>query len=243
MENPVENHANPPTTNGSSWFARIKKEVERKLLAALFVLLKMILSLMTSTALTKFISFVCWFLYFHPHKLHPEVDSAVLVALDLVGGPRDVAAVGGGGGADGSHALLYDLDLNVTFANKFTISRIHFQHLTAGLYYGGAKIGPTDDTVPSFKLRQEASRTVWFRLRGRASNVSASVAETYAREHAQGQFNVNVVLRTMLTYKFFPNKISYYYHYDCGLPFPPVPGDGTPAVTGAFECIRGKSKY
>ncbi|CAN6329332.1 unnamed protein product [Urochloa humidicola] len=199
----------------ASMFAKVRSEILKFLRSTS-------INLTVSTVFTLLIYLVC-LLFFHPHEVHPEVDSAVLVKLDLTHAPA------------GNNALLYDLTLTITLSNQNSITKIQFRHLTAGLYYNGTKIGPSE-TVPSFKVSKEGSRTVSFALRGRASNVSAAVAEAYAMERAQGQFNIMVNVKGMLTYRFFPYKVSYYNRYDCQFQFPPVPGNGTPAVAGAFEC-------
>ena len=59
----------------------------------------------------------------------------------------------------------------------------------------------------------------------------------FQRERAQGKFNLNVRVKTTLSYWFFPHKGTYYYQYDCWLKFPPVPGNATPAFAGGgFQC-------
>lgn len=67
------------------------------------------------------------------------------------------------------------------------------------------------------------------------------VAEALASERAQGQLNINVRVKTILSYKLFPHKEIYYYEYDCWLQFPPVLGNATtPAVIGGFKCDVAK---
>lgn len=190
---------------------------------------KTILNLSISSCLTFLTTSLCWLIYFRPYILHPRVDSAVLVTFDMA----TTAPAG--------NALLYDLSLNITFLNKRGWSNVHFSHLTAGLRYNGTRIGRSDDTLPSFKLKAERGRTVSPVLRGRASNVSATVAEALASERAQGQLNINVRVKTILSYKLFPHKEIYYYEYDCWLQFPPVLGNATtPAVIGGFKCDVAK---
>ena len=190
-------------------------------------ILKTIINFCISTALTLFSAFVCWLIYFRPFNLHPRVHSAALLTFDLVA-PAPTPAAGD------ELLLLYDLRLNLSFLNKGGWSTVHFDHLTAELYYNGIKVGPSDDTLPSFKLKQEGGRVVPSVLRGRAS---AAVAEAFQRERAQGKFNLNVRVKTTLSYWFFPHKGTYYYQYDCWLKFPPVPGNATPAFAGGgFQC-------
>ncbi len=176
--------------------------------------------------------FLIWLIYFRPYKVRPHIDAAALAVLDLA-----PAAAGGNATAT---ALRYDLAVNMSFFNDHRVFRIRFAHLTAGLYYGGDKIGPSDDTLPSFKLRTRRHRTVYPALRGRASNVSAAVAEAFARERAEGLFNLDVRVKTTLTYRFWPTKTTYYYVYDCWLQFTPPPGNGTPAVTTGIKCGKHK---
>ncbi|KAF8713952.1 hypothetical protein HU200_027937 [Digitaria exilis] len=187
-------------------------------------LLVSIINLGISTGFAAVTSTIFWFFYFHPHTLHPRIGSAVLTTFDL---PSSTA---------GHSALLYDLTLNVTFINKSSLTKVRFDHVISGLYYGGTKVGPSDYSVPSFKLKQERSRRVTLALQGQAKKVSADMAETFARERSEGLFNINVKVKTMLNYRFFPHRMTYYYEYDCWLQFPPVPGNGTTAVTGGFKC-------
>lgn len=189
-------------------------------------LLVSIVNLGVSTVFAVVTSTIFWFFYFHPHTLHPRIGSAVLTTFDLPLSPT----------AGGRTALLYDLTLNITFINKSSLTKVRFDHVIAGLYYGGTKVGPSDYSVPRFKLKQEGSRRVSLALRGQAKKVSTAMAETFAREHGEGLFNLNVKVKTMLNYRFFPHRMTYYYEYDCWLHFPPVPGNGTPAVTGGFKC-------
>ena len=92
-------------------------------------------------------------------------------------------------------------------------------------------------TLPSFKLEQEDTQIVPSVLRGRTANTADAVAKAFAEERARGQLNLNVRVRTTISYSFFPEKETRYCEYDCCLQFPPVPGDGTPAITGGgFEC-------
>ncbi|CAL5097360.1 unnamed protein product [Urochloa decumbens] len=175
--------------------------------------------------------FLLWLIFFRPYKVRPYVDAAALTAFDLA-----VVPAAGGPNNTNATALLYDLALNVTFFNDHRIYGIRFDHLTAGLYYGGAKIGPSDDTLPAFKLHTRRHRTVYPALRGRASNVSAAVAEQLAADRAQGRFGADVRVKTTLTYRFWPHRATYYYEYDCWLQFAPPPGNGTPAVTGGVKC-------
>ncbi|KAF8731343.1 hypothetical protein HU200_016398 [Digitaria exilis] len=187
-------------------------------------LLVSIINLGISTGFAAVTSTIFWFFYFHPHTLHPRIGSAVLTTFDL---PSSTA---------GHSALLYDLTLNVTFINKSSLTKVRFDHVISGLYYGRTKVGPSDYSVPSFKLKQERSRRVTLALQGQAKKVSADMAETFARERSEGLFNINVKVKTMLNYRFFPHRMTYYYEYDCWLQFPPVPGNGTTAVTGGFKC-------
>ncbi|CAN6345000.1 unnamed protein product [Urochloa humidicola] len=168
--------------------------------------------------------FLLWLIFFRPYKVRPHVDAAALAAFDLVLVPNNTA-------------LRYDLALNVTFFNDHRIYGIRFDHLTAGLYYGGTKVGPSDDTLPGFKLRTRRHRTVYPALSGRAIVGGAgAVAEQFAAERAQGSFGVDVRVKTTLTYRFWPHRATYYYEYDCWLQFAPPPGNGTPAVTGGVKC-------
>ncbi|XP_040379847.1 uncharacterized protein LOC121054415 [Oryza brachyantha] len=173
--------------------------------------------------------YLLWLIFFRPYKVRPHVDGAALAVFDLAPAPPGNAT-----------ALRYDLALNVSFFNSLRIYRVRFGHLTAGLYYNGTKMGPSDDTLPSFKLRPRRHRVVYPALRGRASNVSDAVVESLARERAEGRLNLDVRVKTTLTYKIWPSKATYYYEYDCWLQFAPPPGNGTPAFTGGFNCGRRK---
>ncbi|KAL6865428.1 hypothetical protein ACP4OV_016579 [Aristida adscensionis] len=179
--------------------------------------------------------YLLWLIFFRPYKVRPHVDAAALAAFDLAAG--DAA-----GGNATATVLRYDLALNVTFFNDRRIFGIRFDHLTAGLYYNGTKLGPSDDTLPAFRLRTRRRRTVYPALRGRAGGVGAAVAEEVARERAAGRLNVDVRVKTTLTYRFWPRRATYYYEYDCWLQFapPPTPGNGTPAVTGGVKCAVAK---
>ncbi|CAN6353488.1 unnamed protein product [Urochloa humidicola] len=177
--------------------------------------------------------FLLWLIFFRPYKVRPHVDAAALAAFDLVVVPNN-----NNNNNNNDTVLRYDLALNVTFFNDHRIYGIRFDHLTAGLYYGGAKVGPSDDTLPAFKLRTRRHRTVYPALRGRAivGGVGAAVAEQFAAERAQGRFGVDVRVKTTLTYRFWPHRATYYYEYDCWLQFAPPPGNSTPAVTGGVKC-------
>ncbi|KAL6624381.1 hypothetical protein ACP70R_031702 [Stipagrostis hirtigluma subsp. patula] len=178
--------------------------------------------------------YLLWLIFFRPYKVRPHVDAAALAAFDLA--PAPVPAMAAGGDANDT-ALRYDLALNVSFFNHHRIFRIRFDHLTAGLYYNGTKLGSSDDTLPAFKLRARRRRTVQPALHGQARNVSAAVAEELARERAQGRLNVDVRVKTTLTYRFWPHRATYYYEYDCWLQFAPPAGNGTAAViAGGVTC-------
>ncbi|KAL6865427.1 hypothetical protein ACP4OV_016578 [Aristida adscensionis] len=180
--------------------------------------------------------YLLWLILFRPYKVRPHVDAAALAAFDLAADPA-------GGGNATATVLRYDLALNMTFFNDRRIFGIRFDHLTAGLYYNGTKLGPSDDTLPAFKLRTRRRRTVYPALRGRAGGVTAAVAEALAAERAAGRLNVDVRVKTTLTYRFWPRRATYYYEYDCWLQFapPPSPGTGTPAVTtGGVKCRVAK---
>lgn len=177
--------------------------------------------------------FLLWSIYYRPYKVRPHIDAAALAVFDL-------ASPAAGNATATATALRYDLALNMSFFNDHRVYSIRFGHLTVGLYYGGDKLGPSDDTLPSYKLRTRRHRTVYPALRGRASNVSAAVAEAFARERAAGAFNLDVRVKTTLTYRFWPTKTTHYYEYDCWLQFAPPPGNGTPAVTGGVKCGKHK---
>uniref|UniRef100_J3M4T6 Late embryogenesis abundant protein LEA-2 subgroup domain-containing protein n=1 Tax=Oryza brachyantha TaxID=4533 RepID=J3M4T6_ORYBR len=177
--------------------------------------------------------YLLWLIYFRPYEVCPHVDGAALAVFDLAG-PAP------GGGNASTTALRYDLALNISFFNSHDINRVRFGHLTAGLYYNGTKMGPSDDTLPSFKLRPRRRRVVYPALRGRASNVSDAVVESLARDRAEGRLNLDVRVKTTLTYRIWPSKATYYYEYDCWLQFAAPPGNGTPAFTGGFNCERRK---
>ncbi|CAL4979409.1 unnamed protein product [Urochloa decumbens] len=174
--------------------------------------------------------FLLWGVYFRPYAVRPHVDDAALATFDLLPVPN----------ATHAHTLRYDLTLNVTFFNDHRIYGIRFDHLTAGIYYNGTKLGPSDETLPSFKLHTRRHRTVYPALQGKARNVSTAVVEAFARERAEGQFNVDVRVKTTLTYRWWPDVSTYYREYDCWLQFMPPPGNGTPAVTGGIKCGKGK---
>uniref|UniRef100_J3M4S7 Late embryogenesis abundant protein LEA-2 subgroup domain-containing protein n=1 Tax=Oryza brachyantha TaxID=4533 RepID=J3M4S7_ORYBR len=174
--------------------------------------------------------YLLWLVIFRPYKVHPHVDGAALTVFELAG-----PAPGGN-----ATALRYDMALNISFFNSRFSYLIEFGHLTAGLYYNGTKIGPSDDTLPSFMLRTRRHRVVYPVLRGRASNVSDAVVESLARDRAEGRLNLDVRVKTTLTYRIWPSKATYYYEYDCWLLFAPPPGNGTPAFTGGFNCGRRK---
>ncbi|KAM3300567.1 hypothetical protein ACQJBY_041541 [Aegilops geniculata] len=182
------------------------------------------------TTITNFVAsllslYLLWLIIFRPYKFRPNVDAAILAAFDL-DAARDT--------------LSYDLSLNVTFFNDHRIYSVRFDHLTAGLYYNGTKLGPSDDaTLPSsFTQKPRRHRTVYPVLRGQASNISATVEEEFSREQARGSFTVDVMMRTTLTYKFWPTRAIYYYQYNCWLNFPdPAKANrDTPAVTGGVRC-------
>uniref|UniRef100_J3M4T1 Late embryogenesis abundant protein LEA-2 subgroup domain-containing protein n=1 Tax=Oryza brachyantha TaxID=4533 RepID=J3M4T1_ORYBR len=175
--------------------------------------------------------YLLWLIFFRPYKVHPHVNGAALAVFDLVS-PTPASG--------NATALRYDLALNISFFNSQLTYRIRFGHLTAGLYYNGTKIGPSDDTLPSFKLRPRRHRVVYPARHGRASNVSSAMVESLARERAEGRLNLDVRVKTTLTYKIWPSKATYYYEYDCWLQFAPPPGNGTPAFTGGFNCGRRK---
>ncbi|KAK3137728.1 hypothetical protein QOZ80_5BG0456430 [Eleusine coracana subsp. coracana] len=174
--------------------------------------------------------FYFYVVYYHPQQNHhPQVTSAVLATFNLPSSspPNN----------NNNNALLCDLTLNITFNNRKSVTKVRFDNVIAGLYYNGTKIGPSDYSAPSFMLKQEGSRTVSLALRGQASNATAAaVAEAFVRERLLEQFNLNVRVKAMVNFMFFPHRMTYYYEYNCNLQFPPVPGDGTPAVTGGIEC-------
>ncbi|CAL4903285.1 unnamed protein product [Urochloa decumbens] len=178
--------------------------------------------------------FLLWLIFFRPYKVRPHVDAAALAAFDLV-------PVADKNNATTATALRYDLALNVTFFNDHRIYGIRFDHLTAGLYYNGTKLGPSDAPLPSFKLHTRRHRTVYPVLRGRASNVGAAVAEQLAADQARRRIDVDVRVKTTLTYRFWPHRATYYYEYDCWLQFAPPPGNGTAAViAGGVKCGMAK---
>lgn len=215
--------ADPPanvTRSMSRYLIEFASMVQPMLSSLPGFLWQTVVNLSVSSALALSTGFLCWLIYFRPFNIRPRIQSAVLITFDLT--PT-------------SNQLLYDLSLNIAFLNSPGSSAVHFDHLTTGLYYNGTKIGPSDDTLPSFKLDPERRRIVQSVLRGRSS--ALLVAEAFTREREKGQFNLNVRVRTTLSYWFYPHKGTYYREYDCALQFPPVPGDGTPAVTGGgFKC-------
>lgn len=170
---------------------------------------------------------------FRPYTVRPHVDAAALAAFDLVPGSNNATA-------PATAALRYDLALNVTFLNDRRVYGIRFDHLTAGLYYAGVKLGPSDAPLPSFKLHPRRRRTVYPVLRGRAG-VGGAVAEALEADTARRRIDVDVRVKTTLTYRFWPYRATYYHEYDCWLRFaPPPPGNGTAAVTGGVECELAK---
>ncbi|VAH43581.1 unnamed protein product [Triticum turgidum subsp. durum] len=160
-------------------------------------------------------------IYLRPYAVRPNVDAAALAAFDLA--PDNM--------------LRYDLAANITFFNDHRVWAIRFNHFSASLYFNGTKLSPPDDTFPKFKGRLRRHRTVHPVLRGRASNVSAAVAEEFSWQRAQGWFTVELRLRATLTYLVWPTRHVYYYEYDCWLPFP---SNTTPAVIGGVKCSKGK---
>ncbi|KAL6653826.1 hypothetical protein ACP70R_008750 [Stipagrostis hirtigluma subsp. patula] len=181
---------------------------------------------------TVILTYTLWGIYFRPYAVRPFVDGAALATFDLF----PVVHRAG----HNTTALRYDLKLNMSFFSDHRIYNIRFEHLTAGLYYNGTKIGPSDDTLPSFKLRTRRHRTVYPVLQGRARNVSEVVAEAFVREREQGQFNIDVRVKTTLTYRWWPETSTYYYEYHCWLQFTPPSGNGTPALTGGVKCGGAK---
>ncbi|KAK3132335.1 hypothetical protein QOZ80_6AG0519680 [Eleusine coracana subsp. coracana] len=187
---------------------------------------------------SNIVVFLLWLVLFRPYSVHPHVDYATLAAFDL-------APSGPAGGA--SNGLRYDLALNLTFfTDKFPINEtflkdqfdyaISFNHLTVGIYYSGSKIGPSDDTFQSFYQLPQQQHTIQPKLQGQASNVSSAVAEAFARERVNGWFNVDVRVKTTLTYRSWPYRATYYYEYDCLLRFRAPVANGTPAVTRGVKC-------
>uniref|UniRef100_J3M4S6 Uncharacterized protein n=1 Tax=Oryza brachyantha TaxID=4533 RepID=J3M4S6_ORYBR len=169
-----------------------------------------------------------------PAPVQPHVDGAALAVFELSGpGVRCQAAT------PPRYATTWPSTSPSSTVDSPT-THIRFGHLSAGLYYNGTKIGPSDDTLPSFKQRPRRHRVVYPALRGRASNVSDAVVESLARERAEGRLNLEVRVRTTLTYKIWPSKATYFYEHDCWLQFTPPHGNGTPALTGGFNCGRRK---
>ncbi|KAF0926181.1 hypothetical protein E2562_022018 [Oryza meyeriana var. granulata] len=168
---------------------------------------------------------------FHPNSVHPRVDDAAITTFEL---KNDTT---GGGGS----SLRYDLSMAVTFFNDHRIYAIRFDHLTAGLYFDGAKLGPSD-TLPSFKLHTRRHRKLRPVFHGRESNISAAVAEEFARERAAGtgrSITVDVRLRTTLRYLSWPFKATYYRVYHCSIQFPPPTNNiAVPSPSINYHCAR-----
>jgi hypothetical protein len=167
-------------------------------------------------------------IFFRPYQLRPTMSAAVLTTFDL---DNDSNA----------GTLDYDLAMDVAFFNAHRVYSIRFDHLTAAVYYKGTRLGGGHGTqLPdSFTLMRRGRRTDRAVLSGRAANIGATVGEEFSREQKQGQFTVDVVVKTTLTYKFWPTKAVYYYEYHCLLTFPDpakVGHGGSHSVTDDVEC-------
>lgn len=157
--------------------------------------------------------FLLWLVFFLPYRIRPTTGAAVLSIFDLDAN-------------NGADTLSYKLALDLAFFNDHRVYSVRFDHLTAAIYYNGTKLGGSsssngDGEFPGrFTLRPRQRRTVHPVLQGRASNVGGAVAEEFSREKKPGRFTVEVVVKTTLTYKFWPTKAVYYHEYSCWLTFP-----------------------
>ncbi|KAF7081808.1 hypothetical protein CFC21_085724 [Triticum aestivum] len=171
--------------------------------------------------------YILYLIYFRPYAVRPHVDAAALAAFDLAPGPGNTTM------------LRYDLAPNVTFFNDHRVWAIRYNHFSARLYFNGTKLSPPDDTFPKFKSRLRRHRTMHPVLHGRASNISAAMAEEFSWQRAQGWFTVEVRLRATLTYALFPVHYVYYYEFYCWLHFP---SNATmPSVVSDVKCSKGKN--
>lgn len=176
--------------------------------------------------------FLFWLVFFRPYQIRPTASAAVLTTFNNVT----------------ADTLRYDLALDVTFSNSHHFYSVRFDHLTVAAYYSGTKLGGSSSSdgdgelASSFKLRPRRHRTIHPVLSGRAINVGGAVAEEFSREGKRGRFTMEVVVKTTLTYKFWPNKAVYYHEYSCLLTFPdPAKAhDGTHAVDGDVRCAVAK---
>ncbi|KAI5008076.1 hypothetical protein ZWY2020_009124 [Hordeum vulgare] len=152
--------------------------------------------------------------------VRPNVDAAALAAFDL--GPDNM--------------LRYDLAPNVTFFNDHRAWALRINDFSASVYFNGTRLSPPDDTFPKFKDRLRQHRTVYPVLRGRASNISATVAEEFSWQRAQGWFTVELRLRATLSYLIWSTRYVWDYEYKCWLPFP---SNTTLAVISGVKCSKG----
>ncbi|CAM0884692.1 unnamed protein product [Alopecurus aequalis] len=168
-------------------------------------------------------------IFFRPYQIRPTISNAVLTTFDLDN--------------KSDPTLTYNITLNVAFFNAHRVYTVRFNHLTAVVYYNGTRLGGDHGTqLPdSFRLWPRHRSADGSVLSGQAADVNAAVAEEFSREQEQGHFSVDVVVKTTLTYKFWPTKAVYYYEYHCGLIFPDPTkvgdGKGAPAVTGDVRCL------
>ncbi|KAF7092463.1 hypothetical protein CFC21_094945 [Triticum aestivum] len=186
----------------------------------------------TNFAVSLLSVFLVWLILFRPYQIRPTATAAVLTTFNNVT----------------ADTLRYDLALDLTFSNSHHFYSIRFDHLTVAAYYNGTKLGGSsssdgDDELPSsFKLRPRRHRTIHPVLSGRAINVGGAVADEFSREGKRGRFTMEVVVKTTLTYKFWPNKAVYYHEYSCLLTFPdPAKADGgAHGVDGDVRCAVAK---
>ncbi|KAM3206038.1 hypothetical protein ACQJBY_061615 [Aegilops geniculata] len=176
--------------------------------------------------------FLLWLVFFRPYQIRPTASAAVLTTFSNVT----------------ADTLRYDLALDVTFSNSHHFYSVRFDHLTVAAYYSGTKLGGSsssdgDGELPSsFKLRPRRHQTVHAVLSGRAINVGGAVADGFSMEGKRGLFTMEVVVKTTLTYRFWPKKAVYYHEYSCLLRFPdPAKANGgARAVDGDVRCAVAK---
>uniref|UniRef100_J3M4T8 Uncharacterized protein n=1 Tax=Oryza brachyantha TaxID=4533 RepID=J3M4T8_ORYBR len=171
------------------------------------------------------ITFVILWLLYGPDRFHPRVDSGVLAALHLA------APAAGDNATD--HQLLYDLAVDLSFRNAHRRLSIRYLDIAATAFYGGAKLGPADDALPSPLLQGPKNTTVRAApVVPRAVFVDSGTAAELEREMAEATVHVKVNVALTLKYKVWFVADVYFYMYDCWLWFPP-PATATPAVFAA----------